>query len=78
MKNRIINQGERWVVCPICGKKIQKTRMTNSEFRCDCGTNITVVASRDFVTTIIYNETDHLSIEQRLNQYCNSFMDFTK
>ena len=78
MKTKINDNRERWIVCPVCGKKIQKARITYSEIRCECGTNITVLALKDFITTLIHDNDEIIPIEQRIREYCDVFIEFTK
>lgn len=64
-----LSDRDRWVSCPVCNKKILKTRVTNSDCVCSCGAEFTAFVSKDFVTTILHEKGDNLSITERLKRY---------
>lgn len=76
MKVQYNEKNVRWIMCPVCGKKIQKTRITYSDIRCNCGTNFTVLATSGFVTNIIHEDQEELATEHRISNYFESIRNF--
>ena len=64
-----LSDRDRWVSCPVCNKKILKTRVTNSDCVCSCGAEFTAFVAKDFVTTILHEKGENLSMSERLNRY---------
>lgn len=69
MKNSNMESKERWVCCPICGKKVQKAWISYSDCTCHCGAEFTACVTKDFVTTILHEKGDKLSMEERITNY---------
>lgn len=76
MKIKCNEKRTRWIVCPVCGKKIQKTWMTYSDIKCSCGTSFTVLAASGFVTNIIHEEQEEIATEHRIISYFEAIRKF--
>lgn len=75
MSNNDISK-DRWVVCPVCGRKVTRTRLTYSDHICNkCGTEFMACVTQDFATTILH-ENDNLSMSERLLKYQQQLLKF--
>lgn len=61
MDKPILNDNMKVVTCPKCGKKLQKSIATMSEFVCPCKYKFNAVVQGDFV--MYYNPNDGKSKE---------------
>ena len=66
---------DRWVCCPICGRKVQKAWISISDCNCKCGTEFTSCVTKDFVTTILHENGDNISMQERIEKYVKQLMD---
>ena len=77
MKQSNDTNKERWVTCLVCGKKVQKAYLSISDSTCSCGTKFTVCATKDFVTTIMHEKGDNLSMQERIEKYVEQLTKVT-
>ena len=66
---------ERWVTCPICGKKVQKSWVSISDMTCNCGTEFTACVTKEFVATILHAKGDNLSMKQRIERFAKQLTE---
>ena len=69
MKSSNLISKERWVCCPSCGKKVQKAWISYSDCACSCGLEFTACVTKHFVTTILHEKGDDMSMEDRIKTY---------
>lgn len=69
-KAEIPAEGERWVMCPVCGSKLMSEWIVAGNKHCDnCGAMITVFATKKFVTTILYEKNEKETTSERVRRY---------
>lgn len=74
-ETRNIDDSSRWIICPVCAKKLHRTRMISGDCTCDCGQDLTIVASKKFVTVILHEPGDEMvSLQERISQYQQEFL----
>lgn len=66
---------ERWVTCPICGRKVQKAWLSISDSTCNCGAEFTACVTKGFVATILHTKGDNLSMQERIDNYIKQLSD---
>ncbi len=63
-------EGERWVMCPVCGSKIMNEWVAACNRPCDvCGSMITICATRRFVATIVHEKNERATTSERIRRF---------
>ncbi len=69
-KLEIPAEGERWVMCPVCGSKLMNEWIVVGNKHCkECDAMITVFATKRFVTTIVYEKEEMATMSERVQRY---------
>ena len=76
MNNSNLESKERWVCCPVCGRKVQRSWISVSDCNCSCGAEFTSVVTKDFVTTILHEKGENISMQERITQYMKQLQQF--
>lgn len=69
----------RVVTCPVCGRVLEKARISSKESSCKCGSEITTLATKGFVATIIHEPgEDEVSFNERILCFQKQLSMFTE
>ena len=69
----------RVVTCPVCGRVLEKARISSKESSCKCGSEVTTLATKGFVATIIHEPgEDELSFNERIRGFQKQLSMFTE
>ena len=80
MNEKINNIVERYVSCPVCRKKADKTRIQMKSYVCDnCGAEYTSLVSKWFVATVLNDPEDReKTVEERLLKYQQALFELAE